>query len=132
LAVVRESLQTKKMTPETIASHPIPEGPVSFTAGEDVPAGPNKRARVIAAAREAAAAWARLTGRKTIVCPAVVVSFLSRSKSTNGGRSPEQLADWRARAKCGSCTACALAHVDVVYPAHGVSMVKRAKRGHRS
>jgi hypothetical protein len=123
LAVVRESLQTPRMTPDTIENHPIPDGPVSFTAGEDVPAGPNKRGRVIAAARAAAAAWARRTGRKTVVCPAVVVSFLSRSKATCGGRSKEQIDLWRAGAKCGACTACALAHIDVVYPAHGVSMI---------
>jgi len=128
LAVVRESLQTSNMCPDTIATHAIPEGPCSFTAGEDVPAGPRKRLRVIAAARAAAAAWSKRTGRKTIVCPAVVVGWLSRSKSTCGGRTEEQVAEWRAGAKCGSCTACALKHIDVVYPAHGVSLAKvRAK-----
>lgn len=119
LVTVRESLQTPRMTPETIAAHPIPAGPVSFTAGETEPAGPGRRLRVLAAAAAAAAAWARRTGRKTIVCPAVRVSFLSRLKSFQRGRSKSEIEQWRAGAKCGSCRACALAHIDVVYPAHG-------------
>lgn len=119
IATVRESLQTPHMCPDTIARHAIPSGPVSFTAGETEPAGPNRRLRVLAAASAAAAAWATRTGRKTIVCPAVRVSFLSRLKAYQRGRSKEQIAAWRAGAKCGSCCACALAHIDVVYPAHG-------------
>lgn len=119
LCTVRESLQTPRMTPETIAAHPIPAGPVSFTAGEDVPAGPSRRLRVLAAATAAAAAWAKRTGRKTIVCPAVRVSFLSRLKAYKRGRTADEVAAWRAGAKCGACRACALPHVDVVYPAHG-------------
>lgn len=118
LATVRESIQTPDMTPETIANHPIPSGPVSFTAGESVPAGPNKRARILAAATAAAAAWARLTGRKTIVCPAVRVSFLSRTRAGKGARDAAAVKAWRDRAKCGSCTACACPLVDIVYPAH--------------
>jgi hypothetical protein len=119
IVTVRESLQTPNMCADTIAAHRIPAGPVSFTAGENEPAGPNRRLRVLAAAAAAAAAWAQRTGRKTIVCPAVRVSFLSRLKAYRRGRSAEQIAEWRAGAKCGSCRACALAHVDVVYPAHG-------------
>ena len=119
IATVRESLQTANMCPETIAAHRIPDGPVSFTAGETEPAGPNRRLRVLAAAAAAAAAWAQHTGRKTIVCPAVRVSFLSRLKAYQRGRTKTEVAEWRAGAKCGSCRACALAHIDVVYPAHG-------------
>ena len=118
LVTIRESIQTHDMSPETIERHDIPGGACSFTAGEKVGAGPHKRARILAAAAAAAAAWARRTGRKTIVCPAVRVSFLARTKAGRGNRSAEQVARWRAGAKCGSCTACALAHVDVVYPAH--------------
>jgi hypothetical protein len=118
LAVVRESIQTPNMGPETIENHPIPAGPCSFTAGENVGAGPAKRARILAAAAAAAAAWAQRTGRKTIVCPAVRVSFLSRTKSACGSRTKEQIQDWRAGAKCGSCTACAQEVFDIVYPAH--------------
>lgn len=122
LVTIRESLQTPGMTPERIATHPIPAGAVSFTAGESVPAGPGKRLRVLAAATAAAAAWAQRTGRKTIVCPAVRVSFLARLKAYRRGRSAAQVDAWRDRAKCGSCCACALAHVDVVYPAHGSAL----------
>lgn len=122
LVTVRESLQTPDMTPERIAAHPIPAGAVSFTAGESVPAGANKRLRILDAASAAAAAWAKRTGRKTIVCPAVRVSFLSRLKAYARGRSKAEIADWRNSAKCGSCRACALAHVDVVYPAHGSAL----------
>lgn len=118
LVTIRESVQTADMSAETISEHAIPSGACSFTAGENVGAGPNKRARILAAAAAAAAAWARRTGRKTIVCPAVRVSFLSRTKTGRGARNAEQVKQWRNAAKCGSCTACALAHVDVVYPAH--------------
>jgi hypothetical protein len=45
------------------------------------------------------------TGRKTIVCPAVV------AKAPKDGTEK--------KAKCGRCTACANKNVDVVYPAHG-------------
>lgn len=121
LCTVRESIQTENMIPDTIANHPIPDGPVSFTAGEHVPDGPGKYLRVLSAAAESAAAWAKRTGRKTIVCPAVRVSFLSRLKAFKRGRSAEQVKAWRMGAKCGSCRACAMAHVDVVYPAHGRS-----------
>jgi len=118
LVVVRESIQTPDMSPATIAGHAIPAGPCSFTAGESVGRGPNKRRRILEAADAAARAWAQLTGRKTIVCPAVRVSFLSRTNAGKAGRSAEAVELWRSRAKCGSCTACALAHVDIVYPAH--------------
>lgn len=118
LVTVRESIQTPNMNPETISTHQIPAGACSFTAGEDVGAGPNKRGRILAAAAAAAAAWAQRTGRKTIVCPAVRVSFLSRTKAGRGARSAEQVKQWRNGAKCGSCTACACPMMDIVYPAH--------------
>lgn len=118
LVVVRESIQTADMNPDTIAAHAIPAGAVSFTAGESVAPGKNKRGRILAAAAAAAAAWAKLTGRKTIVCPAVRVSFLARTKIGKGNRTPEQVSEWRGANKCGSCTACALSHVDIVYPCH--------------
>lgn len=118
LVTIRESVQTHNMGADTIEHHDIPKGACSFTAGEHVGAGPNKRARILAAAAAAAAAWAQRTGRKTIVCPAVRVSFLARTKAGRGLRSAEQVKSWRAGAKCGACTACALAHVDIVYPAH--------------
>lgn len=121
LVTVRESIQTLDMRPESIAEHRIPDGPVSFTAGADVPAGPDKYLRVLSAAAAAAAAWSARTGRKTIVCPAVRVSFLARLKAYRRGRSAEQIAQWRGSAKCGSCRACALPQFDVVYPAHGKS-----------
>lgn len=54
----------------------------------------------IALAKTMAAARRTSTGRKTIVCPAVV----SRNNP---------------KAKCGSCTACANPEMDVVYPMHG-------------
>jgi hypothetical protein len=115
LVTIRESIQTHDMNPETIATHAIPLGASSFTAGENVGKGPHKRNRILAAAAAAAAAWAMRTGRKTIVCPAVRVSFLSRYKN---GKTREENIAWRERAKCGLCPACALPNVDVVYPAH--------------
>jgi hypothetical protein len=118
LVTIRESVQTPRMCPATIADHAIPAGPVSFTAGEEVGAGANKRGRIIAAATAAAAAWSARTGRKTIVCPAVRVSFLSRTKAGKGARDAAAVKVWRDRAKCGSCTACAQKTYDIVYPAH--------------
>lgn len=118
IVTVRESIQTPDMTPETIERHPIPAGACSFTAGESVAPGAGKRSRILAAADAAAKAWAKRTGRKTIVCPAVRVSFLARTKAGKAGRSAADVDAWRSRAKCGSCTACALAHIDIVYPAH--------------
>ncbi len=115
LVTVRESIQTQGMTPKTIADHAIPSGPCSFTAGESVGAGPDKLKRVLAAAAAAAKAWATRTGRRTIVCPAVRVSFLSKY---DNGMTKEQKCEWRSKAKCGSCTACANELVDIVYPAH--------------
>jgi len=115
LVTIRESIQTHDMNPCTIGAHAIPDGAASFTAGEGVGKGANKRKRILAAAVSAAAAWSARTGRKTIVCPAVRVSFLSRYKN---GKTQEQNAAWRESAKCGSCTACAMSHVDIVYPAH--------------
>jgi hypothetical protein len=118
LVTIRESIQTPRMCPATIADHAIPAGPVSFTAGEEVGAGANKRARILAAATAAAKAWAQRTGRKTIVCPAVRVSFLSRTKAGKADRTAAEVKTWRDRAKCGSCTACADQVFDIVYPAH--------------
>jgi hypothetical protein len=115
LVTIRESIQTHDMDACTIAGHAIPSGAASFTAGESVGKGANKRRRILAAAVAAAAAWSARTGRKTIVCPAVRVSFLSRYKN---GKTKEQNAAWRDSAKCGNCTACSMSHVDIVYPAH--------------
>ena len=115
LVAVRESIQTHDMTPCSIGAHAIPNGAASFTAGESVGKGSNKRKRILAAAVSAAAAWSARTGRKTIVCPAVRVSFLSRYKN---GKTRDENRSWRESAKCGSCTACSMSHVDIVYPAH--------------
>jgi hypothetical protein len=99
LAVVRESLQGLDAV-ETA------DGPVSLVAGADI-RGRNIRRRRVEAARNLAKRRREATGRKCIVCPAVVVSFFYRSDP-----------DRRAKAKCGRCTACAEAHVDIVYPLH--------------
>jgi hypothetical protein len=115
LVCVRESLQIADLSPETIATHAIPSGPVSFTAGKSVTAGKDKLRRILAAADAAARAWSQRTGRRTIVCPAVRVSFLSKYASR---LSKAQKEEWRGKAKCGSCTACANRSVDIVYPAH--------------
>jgi len=57
--------------------------------------------------RALARARTEKTGRKCIVCPAVVVSFNHRHDKAR-----------LAKAKCGNCTACAHGHVDVIYPLH--------------
>jgi len=100
LAVVRESLQRAKDIGTTA-------GPVAFTAGAGITKGKDIRKRRIAAARDLAKARTEKTGRKCIVCPAVVISFVHRLQ-------PDRI----AKAKCGNCTACAQPHADIVYPLH--------------
>lgn len=79
--------------------------PVSFVVGTlDM-----TRKERVAAAKVVAAEHADKTGRKSIVCPAVAASYLhwtSKSRETN------------QKAKCGSCTCCSQAGIDVVFPLH--------------
>ena len=100
LAIVRQSVQRTEALGTT-------GGAISFVAGSEITAGKHIRKRRIEAARTLAKRRARKTGRKTIVCPAVVVSFTHRSDR-----------DRTAKAKCGNCTACVHAHIDVIYPIH--------------
>lgn len=100
LATVRESLQVE-------SDQTIVDGAVSFTAGADIQSGRAIRLRRIEAAREAARRRRKATGRKTIVCPAVVGSFIHRHDKER-----------KASLKCGSCTACANPEMDIVYPLH--------------
>ena len=101
LVVIRESLQTD-------GTHTTTDGAVSFVAGDDIRSGKAIRERRISAARTMAKERTESTGRKCIVCPAVVSGF--RAKTARLPANP--------RAKCGSCTACSLAHIDIVYPMH--------------
>jgi hypothetical protein len=98
LAIVRESLQGP-----TLAR----SGPVALVAGVDIVKGRNVRRRRLEAARRLAKQRTAKTGRKTIVCPAVAMSFLHRFE-------PNRI----AKAKCGKCKACSRADIDVVYPLH--------------
>ncbi len=77
-------------------------GPASTVAGSmDVP--PMDR---LAEAKRVARERTEATGRRAIVCPAVASSTYRKR-----GRNVHAV-------KCGECTACADASVDVVYPAH--------------
>jgi hypothetical protein len=98
LAVVRESIQggLKRLKTAT--------GAVSYVAGDQ---GMTRLERVDAA-RSAAKARRESTGRKTVVCPAILNSWAAR-------RDKSKL---NARAKCGACVACAARDVDIVYPLH--------------
>ena len=73
--------------------------PMSIVAGSMT----QRPAQRIVEAKRIAKARADATGRKVIVCPAVAAMHL-RTKSD--------------KAKCGSCTACANANLDIVYPVH--------------
>ena len=62
----------------------------------------------IADARGCASERRRATGRRTIVCPAVVTSSMGKQKRFKDIK----------RVKCGDCTHCADPETDVVYPVH--------------
>lgn len=100
IVTVRESLQDT-------GSHKTTSGPVSWVAGSTIH-GKNTFRRRVQAARDECRERIQAAGRKAIVCPAVVASFLARMKD---GTVNE-------KAKCGSCNACSLAHIDICYPMH--------------
>jgi formate hydrogenlyase subunit 6/NADH:ubiquinone oxidoreductase subunit I len=62
----------------------------------------------VSAAAAVAKARTAFTGRKTVVCPAITHSWAKRYKGVPANPS----------AKCGGCTMCADALVDIVYPLH--------------
>ena len=98
LVVVRESCEHNH--PRFVRA----AGPVAAVAGR---AGTTYAER-IAAARKLAERRRRRSGRKVIVCPAILRNWAEWGKPKRSGRA----------AKCGHCTACAAAGVDVVYPYH--------------
>lgn len=97
LATIRESAQTRERFLGAA-------GAVSFADPSDKPHTMRER---IDRARNLAAQRAQRSGRKAIVCPAVVAGFRAKL-----GAPKNELA------KCGNCTACAAPHIDVVYPLH--------------
>ena len=99
LAVIRESAQSD----ERFLSA---RGAVSTSAGQK---GTTFAERILAA-RTLAESRRAVTGRKCVVCPAVLNTFVSHGKGNAHKRNP--------RAKCGSCVACSLPMVDIVYPTH--------------
>lgn len=126
LACIRESLQES-------GSHTTAENAVSWVAGDDITTGRNIRQRRIAAAMQQAAERRQATGRKTIVCPAVVAGFRLKTSQAilQGAKRRNNAADIEAaaaevdrrrqadkRSKCGSCKACSLSGCDIVYPLH--------------
>lgn len=100
LAVIRLSLQHRAGLSRT-------EGAVSITGGTEITSGRQIRERRIEASRELAKVRTKATGRKCVVCPAVVVSFRHRQDKER-----------QAKAKCGNCTACSETHIDIIYPLH--------------
>lgn len=98
LAVVRESIQGGLKRLKTAS------GAVSFVAGNQG----QTRVERVETARMVAKTRRKSTGRKTIVCPAILNSWAAR-------RDKSKL---NARAKCGECVACAMGNVDIVYPLH--------------
>jgi len=124
LVTIRESLQAA-------GSHLTTDGAVSAVAGSDITTGGNIRERRIEAARTMARERREATGRKTIVCPAVVAGFRLKtaqaraSAAQRAGRDAapllailEQKREAAGRSKCGGCVACSLSGCDVIYPAH--------------
>lgn len=104
LAVVRESVQDLEQFVNSAEA-------VSTSAG----AGLRLLDRV-ALCRQIAKRRIVAVGRKTIVCPAVTSTIrkkLERDPARKGQR--EAAAEC---SKCGTCTACSMPHVDILYPAH--------------
>lgn len=100
LVTVRESATTLRRFVTAVHA-------ASVTAGQP---GTSRTVRVVAAATTAATKRTR-SGRKAIVCPAMLHSWASNTTKSNPlPRNP--------RAKCGACTACAQPNVDVIYPLH--------------
>ena len=100
LVCVRESLQR-------VGSHTTAVGAVSWVSGDDILQGKAIFLRRIERARKECKERTATTGRKAVVCPAIVASFKQRLG-----------ADHNPLAKCGSCTACAVGTIDVCYPKH--------------
>lgn len=97
LAVVRESAQSADRFINAVGS-------VSTVGGNK---GDGRRS-CVEQSRNIAQQRRESTGRKVIVCPAVLNSFAARRDKSR----------YNPLAKCGSCTACADPLVDIVYPHH--------------
>jgi hypothetical protein len=95
---------TVRLSLQDMASEVTELRPCSFVVGEDIRAHNSKsvkRDRIAVAKRRASERY-KATGRKTIVCPAIVSTFEKR----------------KTKIYCGDCDACSRAGVDVVYPLH--------------
>lgn len=97
IVTIRLSLQTR----ESELAFP---GPSSFVVGEQFRSSNCKNVKLsrIEYARERASERYQKTGRKTIVCPAIVSTFEKRDR----------------KILCGHCDACANSNIDIVYPLH--------------
>jgi hypothetical protein len=76
----------------------------SFVVGESITNKTSKSVKRdrIELARKIAAERYRITGRKTIVCPAIVSTFEKRDR----------------KIQCGDCDACSRKNLDIIYPLH--------------
>lgn len=95
---------TIRLSLQDVASETTENRPCSFVVGEDIRAHNSKsvkRDRIALAKRRAQERYSA-TGRKTIVCPAIVSTFEKRE----------------SKIQCGQCDACSRRSVDVVYPLH--------------
>jgi len=105
LIIVRESLQNPRRFNTA-------KGAVSFVVGSGT------FANRVEMARAAAKERTEKTGRKTIVCPAVVAGFKARSIPRSLPIiEKENLKARYSQSKCGSCPGCSV-DCDVVYPSH--------------
>lgn len=100
LAVIRESAVSVKRFLKA-------RGAVSIVVGEKV----QTRKQRVQAARLVAEQRREATGRKVVVCPAILNSWASNPCN-------EKPIPANPRAKCGACTACAQPLVDIIYPLH--------------
>ena len=95
---------TVRLSLQNVQSETSENRPCSFVVGEDIRSANSKTVKRdrIALAKKRAHERYIATGRKTIVCPAIVSTFEKRE----------------SKIQCGQCDACSRRGVDVVYPLH--------------
>ena len=84
--------------------------PVSTVGGSMQDHSPAER---VAVSKDMARKRSAITGRKCIVCPAVAAQHLNTKPAQRERRKQAM-----ARSKCGSCTACSVSTIDIIYPVH--------------
>lgn len=94
-------------------------GPVSTVVGTFE----QDQVQRVEAARKLTKKRYELTGRKCIVCPAIIAGFnfttaTNKASARKRNKLPFEPPVKNLKAKCGNCKACVHKHMDIVYPLH--------------